>query len=249
MHWLGIWPGIPRPFPCTSARSTGWGLSPGPRHVPAHACPGYVPRAAQTGSRSRVPEVRLRAGLLFADPQAEGRRDPAQGWCGKRESVRDAARSSAPARPPPPPLLVPPPVCPCEGSCRHGHHRLSLRLRCRLGPAPTMAQILPIRFQEHFQVRSGLRRRDPAGYRAGLALRPVSRAPSRPASRGTGREPLTGRPPRPPAPGPGPRLQWTRRGAQTRAGRGGQAGGWARRPVQWEGAVARTCRPARCAGR
>lgn len=116
--------------------------------------------------------------------------------------MRDGDLGSAPARPPPPP-----PVCQREGSYRHRRHRrLGLRLRCRLGPAPAMAQILPIRFQEHFQVRPGLWRRGRAGYRVGRALRPVSRAPGRPASRGTGRGPLTGPPPRPAAPGPRP---WT----------------------------------------
>lgn len=113
--------------------------------------------------------------------------------------MRDAAWGSAPARPPPPPPL---PVCQREGSYRHRHRR---RHR-RLGPAPAMAQIFPIRFQEHFQVRPGLWRRGRAGYRAGRALHPVSRAPGRPASRGTGRGPLTDPPPRPAAPGPRP---WT----------------------------------------
>lgn len=187
-------------------------------------------------------------GTTFRGPSSGGRRDPAQGSCGEKR-VRAGESANAPARPSPPPPPLSPRVCPREESYSHGRYRLGVRLRCLLGPAPAMAQILPIRFQEHFQVRPGLRRRGRAGYRAGRALRPVSRAPRRPASRGTGRGPLTGRPPRPLAPGPGPRLRWTRRCTQIRAGQGGRVGVEARRPVQWQGAVARTCGPARCAGR
>lgn len=86
--------------------------------------------------------------------------------------MRDAGWGTAPARPPPPP---PPPVCPREGSRRR--RRLGLCLRRRLGPAPAMAQILPIRFQEHFQVRPGLRRRGWAGFRGRVARSVLSAAP------------------------------------------------------------------------
>lgn len=133
----------------------------------------------------------------------------------------DAGRGNAPARQLPLPL-----VSEREGSCRHRshrHHRFCLR--CRFGTAPAMAQILPIRFQEHFQVRPGLLTPRPGRLHCGSSAPSVSRAPGHPTSPGTRREPLTGRLPRPPAPGPRPLLGWRRRSAQTRAGwRGGVVG-------------------------
>lgn len=106
-------------------------------------------------------------------------------------------------------------------------------------------------------MRPGLLTPRPGRLHCGSSAPYVSRAPRHPTSPGTRQEPLTGRLPRPPSPGPRPLLGWRRRSAQTRAGWGWGAGGGAgvlvgveaRRPVQWEGAVARTCGPARCAGR
>lgn len=164
----------------------------------------------------------------------------------------DAGRGNAPARQLPLPL-----VSERERSCRHRshrHHRFCLR--CRFGTAPAMAQILPIRFQEHFQVRPGLLTPRPGRLHCGSSAPSVSRAPGHPTSPGTRQEPLTGRLPKTSSPWPSTptRVEATQRTDSGRLAWGGGGAGVlvgveARRPVQWEGAVARTCGPARCAGR
>lgn len=95
----------------------------------------------------------------------EVRSDPGSGVSGpelrqKREANplgRHPSKGTAPAPPPPPllpaavwgaaaPALLPPPA-PAPGSSPSSPPSLP--------PSPAMAQILPIRFQEHFQVSGG----------------------------------------------------------------------------------------------
>lgn len=116
-------------------------------HLPAHTCSGgaahvRTPRQGLEGAGSAATR-----GLLFADPQAVGggipRRIFAEGSaCGTRPSaVRLRGRRRCPA------------CVPASGTRRlrdPPHPSLPW-------PAPAVARILPIGFQQHFQVRPGRR--------------------------------------------------------------------------------------------